>query len=160
MINHVWSVICEKSIIDNETKNLSLMNCLERLVVTVEPKPGVKISDKDKSKINLPINYEVASFWYRTDSTNKEIFWVKTLLVAPSNDKLNENEKQLEMKKSVERLRSRMRVSGLTLRGSGLYFIKIFIKENKKDKYKQVAKLPLEISLKVKNGIKSVKKYN
>jgi hypothetical protein len=39
MITHVWSVLCESSILDQDSKLISMINVLEELIIPDEPAP-------------------------------------------------------------------------------------------------------------------------
>jgi hypothetical protein len=57
MINHVWSVLCETSLLDQDSKLISLINCLEQITISEESAP-------DKA---LPLVVNLVSAWVRSD---------------------------------------------------------------------------------------------
>ena len=57
-IEHVWSVLCEKSVIDSETNNLSLTNILEEIQISLKEKGIIDSSEK-----TVPINFELVTMW-------------------------------------------------------------------------------------------------
>lgn len=140
MIKHIWSVLCRSSVIDKETNNISLYHVLEQLGV------DIKIN-KTADYINIPIEYEIVSLWLKTDHKKSLKADVKIEMVDPEKN-INKTFNQIiSMPSAMKRLRSRLKVSGLTLSIPGEYFFKIKIKEEGQDNYRAVAELPLEVNL-------------
>jgi len=144
MIKHIWSILCRKSIVDNETNNISINDVFEQLSVDLK----IKKDDADKLKqINIPIGFEVISMWVKNDKTNfkgnlnVEIFNPKGIVVRNF-------EQPLEMPETMKRLRSRLRIMGLVVEEPGDYIFKVNVKELGQKHYKLVSELPLEINLK------------
>ena len=40
MIDHIWTVLCSRSVVDERSKNVSIQNAIEQLTATGEPVPG------------------------------------------------------------------------------------------------------------------------
>ena len=51
------------------------------------------------------------------------------------------------MKKDIKRLRSRVQGRGLTVTKEGRYWFRVKMKENKDEKFKEAAALPLDIMM-------------
>ena len=60
MINHIWTVVCTKSVIDSDTNNISLIDTIERLRINL---PIGQSSNT--APINISINFEIVSLWER-----------------------------------------------------------------------------------------------
>ena len=72
MINHIWSVLCQRSVIDSKSNNISLIDIFEKLEVNL----SVPVSEgKNKvKKINVPVNYEIVSLWtYDKEDQGKKL---------------------------------------------------------------------------------------
>jgi len=67
MIKHVWSILCEKSILDQETNNVSITNAIEQLNLSLKGKPD-KLSLK--KGIYIPFNLEIVTFLCTEDVAN------------------------------------------------------------------------------------------
>ena len=37
MIEHIWSVLCSRSVIDSETNNVSIQDVIEHIIINAEP---------------------------------------------------------------------------------------------------------------------------
>jgi hypothetical protein len=142
MIKHIWSVLCRQSVIDQETNNISLLNILERLSVTVKQ---IGLTDEDKATI--PIDYEIVSFWVKKATNRKVKAEVKTTLISPKREKLSEQIQKLEIPAKIKRMRSRMKIQGFPVKGAGQYIFRIAIKDTNKQQFKIIAEIPLEVDL-------------
>jgi hypothetical protein len=56
MIDHVWTVLCSRAVVDRDSNNASLENVIER--VTIEGQPP--------SDAALPLPLDVMTLWTRT----------------------------------------------------------------------------------------------
>jgi len=60
-IKHIWSVLCRESLINKDDNVISLNGVLEQLTVGLKPDRDGKLPEK----VNIPINYEIVSFWIK-----------------------------------------------------------------------------------------------
>lgn len=139
-MKYISAILCEKSTIDSETNNISLYNCLEKFTI------GVPNNIQTNGIINVPVNYEIISFWI-DDSNNKT--WKGEILIEfydPQVNKLKEFKMDLSnLGKPGNRLRARQRISGIGVKESGYYLFKLKYRENKNNTYETMAEIPLEI---------------
>ncbi|MFH1601393.1 MAG: hypothetical protein ABIB61_00355 [Candidatus Shapirobacteria bacterium] len=139
MIKHIWSVICQKSLIDKETNNISLIEVLEEVSVNITS-PG-----EINKKINIPFKYEVVNYWMKKGRV-KDVD-IRIRLVDPDQKVIKSFINRLSIPPDKDRMRSRLRILGLELTRSGSYTFWIEIKEEGKKTFKRVAELPLEVKL-------------
>lgn len=145
MINHIWSLLCRRSVIDSETNNLSVYDILEQLTVDIKIKKG----NEDKAtKINVPIEYEVISFWIKASEIKEFKGGIRLEIVNPEGMVEKTFEQPLEIPKDKRRLRSRIRINGFVADMPGNYIFRISYKESTKEQYKKAADIPLEVILK------------
>ena len=139
MIKHIWSILCKKSLIDKETNNISLIEVLEEISVTM----GTPVNLE--SKINIPFGYEIVSYWIK----EKEIeeVEVRVRFMDPDQKIIQTFLNKLSIPPDKNRMRSRFKIIGLELTKSGYYTFLIEVKEKNKKVFKRVAELPLEIKL-------------
>lgn len=144
MIKHIWSVLCQKTIVDSDTNNISLVDILEQLTANV----NIKDPKNELKEINVPINFEVVSFWLK-DSAEKVVKAnLEIEIIDPEGKVLKKFPQTLEFPPNIRRLRSRLRILGFVLTVSGNYVFKVKIKDEKRKEYQDVAELPLEVNLK------------
>ncbi|MFH1959092.1 MAG: hypothetical protein ABIJ22_02070 [Patescibacteria group bacterium] len=139
MINHIWTVLCLESVIDNQTNNVSLLNVLEQLEINIAA--GVNFS-KDKDLV-VPISFELVSLWSRDDTKKKAIDEINISIIGHDGQKIKTLSKKIEIPKGKKRLRSRFRISGFPVKKSGIYYFVLKINNFKKE----IAKIPLEVKI-------------
>lgn len=140
-MKHIWSVLCRKSIIDSETNNISLNDVFEQLSVNID----VSTKNSVETKINIPVEFEVVSMWLNT--TGQKIFKaeMEVNFVTPEGTIVNSLKQNIEVPNMARRLRTRLKSLGLGVGDSGIYTFEVKIKEYGEDKFKTVAKIPLEV---------------
>lgn len=143
MINHIWSILCRRSVIDNETNNISLYDVLEELGIEVT----VKGQAPQDLPINIPIDYEVVSMWMKDKKEIHEKGDIDIEIVNPQGKVLKNIPQAVEIASGSQRLRSRMRIAGFGATGSGIYLFRVKMKQGKEKEYKTVAELPLEVKI-------------
>lgn len=146
-IKHAWTVLCNRSVIDTDTNVISLFDVFEQVEVGVE----IKNNNIKKQTINVPLNYEVVSLWHTPDSQSNINFDFKIKLKDPENKLLNEFTKSVKLPKGKNRVRTRIKIQGLSITNSGLYQFEVFSKTDKNSSYKQVAAVPLQLTIKKVN---------
>jgi hypothetical protein len=131
MMQHVWSVFCESSSIDEDKNAISLFNALE--TISVNGNPG--------ETIMLPIDTEIVSLWARGDDGlpckgkveiwYRDPVWVSTLVYVNEID-LSESEFQ----------GTRIRSKGIQVSTAGRYIIEVQLQNEGEDRWQTVARLP------------------
>lgn len=147
MITHIWSLLCRRSIIDQETNTLSIHDIFEQLGVDIKPKSDSKIVEQ---KFSIPIEFEVISFW--TKDNLDDVFDGKYIIKVknPLGKIDKEFEHDLKIGQHLKRMRTRTKIQGFTVEKSGNYIFEVGFKKNDGKTYKIVAKIPLEINLNIK----------
>jgi len=136
MIEHVWSVICNGSSIDQETNTISLYNVLEQIGV---------FSDTPDST-SLPIHLEIFSLWVRKDEKVAGSGKMRMFFCDPSESYKNKAELDIDLKDTVF-FRSKIKVDGLDLNGDGRYKFVVELQQEGEESWQKVASLPILISI-------------
>ena len=136
MIDHVWTVVCSRSVIDRDSNNVSLQNVIEQLSLRVEPVPeGV-----------CPIPLHVVTLWARTDLDVPARGYVRLTFLSPSSDALiGPLEAEIDLV-DYRRHRTRAGFAVLPLRESGRYVFLVELRIEDEDEWQQVAAIPLEVN--------------
>ena len=137
MINHIWSVLCENSILDQDTKLISMINVLEELTIPDEPVPD---------KI-LQVVVSLVTLWVRSDIHTPSQGFARYDFTSPSGEVLQSLEQPVDLTK-YERLRARGQFAGLKLPEAGQYYFNIKFRGNERDEWDRVAALPLKVNFK------------
>ncbi len=145
MIKHIWSVLCQKSSVDQQSNNVSLFDVFEALEVDISPASNVKVPD-DNPEFNIPVQYQVVTLWTRTDTKNAEGQIQITLVNPYGKEKILVNS-ELKFPSDKRRMRSINQIQGLPVNKSGDYHFIVELKQE--EKFQKVADLPLEVKLNI-----------
>jgi len=133
MIEHIWSVLCSRSVIDAETNNVSIQDVIEQIVISAKPVENGF----------LPIQLELITLWGREESNDAAKGSERVTFVSPSGKAEIVSEAEIDLSK-VERHRQRVRFPGLPISESGKYYFKVEMK-NGNNEWKQVSAIPLQV---------------
>jgi len=136
VIEHAWTVVCSHSVIDVETKNVSLHNVVEQLNVPEEL--------RTETMLGYPL--EVVSLWSRAEPHTSAVGEARVVLVAPSGRELGSGSYAIDLSEH-ERFRSRIRLRGVPAEGPGRYVFKVYLRSEGETDWKPVAGIPLSVTI-------------
>jgi len=132
MIQHIWSILCERISTDQKSNLVSYLTCIEE--ITVSQVPAV-----------IP-HLAIGSQWI-TDLLTKDVLEFKLLLISPEgSEKLLIDFKSLKFDKV--RTRTNIILNGIKFESCGTYYFKIQMKV--KDSWQTSSEIPLAIRMKEK----------
>jgi hypothetical protein len=135
MIDHVWTVVCSRAIVDRSSNNVSIQNVLEQFSVRAEPKPDALIA----------VPFEVMTLWARSDFSVPASGSERLTLYSPSGVKIGERVFALDLMGNVRRYRTRASFNGLPASEPGRYAFRVELQEGDDDEWRAVAAVPLEV---------------
>ena len=144
-MNHIWSVLCQKSSIDQQSNLISLFSCLEKLEVTVN---GII----EKEPMVVPLEFDLVNFWTVEDPTKDNTLQLKIEILDPEGKVLRELITEHTEKEGVVRLRSITRIQSMPLTSKGRYIVRVSQMHN--GKYVLSAELPLDVEITFSISIK------
>jgi hypothetical protein len=136
MIDHVWTVICSRSVIDRDSNNISLHNVLEQITIAQEVDP--------EQVAVIPTKFEVVTLWARSDFDEPAEGEQRLTLIAPSGETLVTGEAKIDLSE-FRRTRYRAKFEGLPTKGRGRYVFRIECRTNGNAAWSQAADIPLEL---------------
>lgn len=139
-VEHIWSVLCRSSSIDQDTNNATLVNILERLEVKI-PK------DNKSEKVFVSIDFELITLWKKNLEGKSMIADCEVDIVDPSGVILQKIRHPLEIKSEFRRLRSRIKMDKLQVTSDGDYLFKVWLKLPGESVYSVVATIPFEVRI-------------
>ena len=74
MIDHIWTVICSRAVIDQRSRNVSIQSVVEQLNINAVPEPDFVLN----------IKLEAVSFWVRTDPDISVRGYTRLFFITPS----------------------------------------------------------------------------
>lgn len=135
MIDHVWTVVCSRAVIDRESNNVSLQNVIEQITIRGEP-----ILDTV-----VPIPLDVVTLWVRTNTDMPGQAHTRLTFLSPSGTVLGSLESEVDLSE-YERYRARTHFQALPVTEPGRYIFRIELQNEGASKWRQVAIVPLRIT--------------
>lgn len=135
MIDHVWTVVCSRAVIDRNSNNVSLQNVIEQVTIPAGPQPNTV----------LPIELDIMTLWARTDFDTPTQGRARVTFLSPSglaND--GPFEFSIDLSK-YNRHRSRGRFQTLHISESGRHTFLVELQNESGTEWRQVAAIPLEV---------------
>lgn len=134
MIDFVWAVICSKSIIDDQTKNISLIDVVEQ----------INISRTVELPISIALPIEVVSLWSRTNLDQPARGHGRIVFITPSGNSQELGQMDIDLE-SYKRLRARIGLLGLPISELGKHVFEVHFSFEGSDETTIVARVPIEI---------------
>lgn len=138
MIEHVWSILCSRSVIDRDSNVISLHEVVEKISLAgpaVPPPEGATI----------PLQAELVSFWSRQDVTAPARAEGRFRFIGPGGREIDQQEFQIDLT-VYHRLRHRARILGLKFYQPGLHHFVVEVATDAQQ-WSQVARVPLDIEI-------------
>ncbi len=139
MIRHAWSVLCEKSLIDRDTNNLSL-DVLEQLNVRI---PKLPLETKG---IFIPRDMQIVSLWYRFPFEPGETGKARLKIKTAAGEDVAEAPLDIDLV-TAHRHRSRSSLDGLPIPKDFSGFFHFVVELQSEKGWQEVARLPLEVQV-------------
>lgn len=123
-MKHIWSLLCEKVIVDSETNNLTLFNTLEQVALTI---PAADFKEGVKKGAVAAFPSEVVSLWSRdaSDTQSKEEINLLIEVYDPENAKIGEHQRKIDIAEGIKRIRTRTYMGGVKITKNGTYLFKV-----------------------------------
>lgn len=140
MIRDLWTVFCALSVTDGETRNVSLINVLERMRVTIVD------SGKGDGRWVIPMSSEVVTLWERGELAVATKGMVRVEIYDNHGEALGKGEVDIDLTDSM-RCRSRTTFNAFPVTGSGRYLIRTTLFEEGIDEPRVVNEYPFDVSV-------------
>ena len=142
MIDHIWSVLCRKSMIDSESNNISLLDVVEQ--VAVEISPGQEIPPE--GGVIVPYEFELVSMWARSDYERSAEGEARIQFTTARGATPIRQVFRVDVTEHV-RFRTRNRLSGMPIDEEGTYFFTVELRLADDEEWAEVASVPLQVFL-------------
>ena len=138
MIDHVWTVLCSRAVIDKDSNNASLETALEIVTVMGAPLPQAM----------LPIPFDVMTAWIRADPDIPCRGKMRLVFVLPSGETFGSPiEAEIDLTGN-ERHRQKVHFPGLPVAEAGRHIARVELQNEGESEWHQVAAVPLTIIFK------------
>jgi len=149
-IEHVWSVVCVTAITDKETNNMSLINVVEHLNVQIKTTPEAEKKRAELGWYGTPIVLQSVSRFHKKEKGTDLSFDFQLVVRDPQGSVLgNAAGGTIAFPKDLVSLRTSVKINGFPVTTNGTYHVIMRIKEVGEGEFEDVAKVPIEVVLKV-----------
>ena len=125
-MKNVWTILCSQAITDTRSNNVSLINIIERMDVTLH-----ESTFPEGKAINAKIPLEIMSMWEKADDDPSEGTAVIELIDA-TGKKLGGVDVQLDLSES-RRCRTQTHLDQFPITGPGRYVLRVAYREHDAD---------------------------
>ena len=140
----IWGILCQSSVIDRQTNNVSLFNVIEEISIPAQP-PQMQPGQPWPTDV-APLMFDLVILWMRSDEDTPERGRGRVRLVVP-NQKAPALGQEFEVDlTNYLRLRMVLKVPGLPAGDLGMYR---FIVDGKTDTsdWAEMFELPIRVAL-------------
>jgi hypothetical protein len=142
-IKHIWTVLCQHSIIDAESHNISLIDVIEQLIISA-PAPSEQQPTGQVRVGTVPIPFEVVSLWSRAEGTQPALGQCRVTFISPSGPLGEAHYIPVDLRK-YERMRTRQRFGGIPVSEAGQYLFRIEYRDDGETEWREVDAVPLKV---------------
>jgi hypothetical protein len=136
VIKHLWSILANEALVDQQTNSLSIVGVIEELTV--------QIPSEVKLPTLVPLKHTIVSLWQK--ERGKEInFELKIEIIGPTGEKLGEITQPVKILPQHRRMRTITQMDRFPLAGAGEYAFKISAKLPEQTSGTVYAELPLDV---------------
>ena len=136
MAQHLWTVLCTNSSIDQTTNNVSLFGVVEQLQIG-----GGAPTDQ---RIIIPAQFQLVILWMRSNLDQPEMATARFSLQSPNGEVSPGGEVQVELSTAI-RSRNVITINGLPVNGPGVYKFITEIRGLDEQEWTRVHELPVQI---------------
>lgn len=134
MIEHGWTVVCNRCIVDPSTNNASLMEVFEQ----------ANVEGSVQFPVVAPLQLDIVTAWHRSDPERGERGTGRFRMINPDGTALAATEYAIDLTHFF-RSRAIGRLAGLPLAALGRYFFQVEIRVGEHD-WREVAKIPFHVA--------------
>lgn len=138
MINHIWSVLCQRNIVDQVSNNVSMIDVFESVKINAQINPG--------NTLIIPFPFCLVTLWGRRKPDVPCQGLARLIALNPKGKTITEKQQDIDLAEYV-RARHTLNFLGFPIQSSGQYKFRIQIQDDKKGTWKNVAEVPLEVTI-------------
>lgn len=134
MIEHIWTVLCSRAIVDRRSNNVSLIHVVDQFTLEV-PKEAPE-------RVVVPVELTVASLWRREDDEAPVASDGRLYIQFPNGERIQAQEFEIDLSEH-SRTRNFVEMNGLPVQRSGVYR---FVVERERDgEWIEISRTPLQV---------------
>lgn len=152
MADHVWTVLCQKTVTDADTGLFGMMDVFDKLILnptSETPDVEAKLDEahnSGKKGATFPARLRIVTQWIRSDASKPEDFSFRIALVDPLGERLFEQTVPLELSTSIaQRITIRSEQISITILGFYWFIVERPRETKGKTRWTEVTKVPLQV---------------
>lgn len=145
MAEHIWSVLCNKAIIDRDSGQVTIFEAIENLNLPRTEDEIAKEIEGVEEEVVIPHTMQLVTLWVRSDLKQPEEQHARVRLLSPFDQELNTWAVPVDLKSFLS-LRWRLVFQGVPWRGPGRYWYVIEMKDG--EDWMQCSRVPLVLTSK------------
>lgn len=148
MAEHVWSVLCDRSVIDKSSNQVSLLNVVESLTLFVDKDELEKLRRSEADQGERPAfrrRLHFVTWWVRSDLDTPETVAIRVVLNSPKGERGDAAHATVDLSEHSS-YRIQMAIDGLRYFGEGRYWLAVE-EQHGPDEWREVARVPLRLSV-------------
>ena len=147
MAEHIWSLLCERQLIDPESGVISLMDVRESVTVDGLEKMLEDAAKQGKKGVLVDASTLLVS-WWRRSSREEEVFHVRYSFMSPDDKRVNERTADFSWQADNWLARIFLKYDKLPCSMPGLYWLHVEQRQEKEGgepSWDLVTRIPLNI---------------
>lgn len=141
-VNHIWTVVCQRGIVDKDSNIVSLLEVLEKINVSTNE----DLAKMDQNKpMGVPFPFQVVSYWRKNKNAKSGKGEAQITILSPDNKKLALGQIKFDIPESGNTSRTIVKFDTLPVKTSGEYTVKI--QQKHAGKYHTVAEVPFDVTI-------------
>ncbi len=146
MAEHIWTVLCQKTLTDSKTGIISLIDVVEKFVLDPGSKQAIANAKLDgKDGIVFSTQMQLVSSWVRSDLTKAESATVRVSFTNQEGKVKFSRESPLPMVDGQAQ-RLTVNIDHIAISGPGRHWFGVELKLNS-NKWQFAARVPVEIEI-------------
>ncbi len=148
MAEHVWSVLCDRSVIDKSSNQVSLLNVVESLTLFMDGEELEKLRRSESDSAELPAfrrRMHFVTWWVRSDLDTPETVPIRVVLISPGGERGEAAHATVDLSENSS-YRIQIAIDGLRFLGEGRYWLAVE-EQRGPEEWHEVARVPLRLTL-------------
>jgi hypothetical protein len=139
-VEHIWSVLCRLSIVDQQRNNVSLIEAVDSVSFKGE------LEVRDQQPVVFPFPVELVTLWLRSDPDVPETGQARASFISPEGQLLNPGTDEYTVRlEQFQRFRAMVKFEALPFTSNGTYWFKVQKLDKENEQWIDVSSVPLEI---------------
>lgn len=148
MAEHVWSILCDRSVIDKSSNQVSLLNVVESLNLFVDQEELDKLRQLDPSSDEAPSfrrRMHFVTWWVRSDLDAPETVPIRIVVISPGSTRSGTAPATVGLSEKSS-YRIQIVIDGLKFLDQGRYWFAVEQKVGAEE-WCEVARVPLTVAV-------------